>query len=96
MTTPLARPVFTIGQLVRFVGRSGTINHGTVGIVERMDDVLTSCPVVWFPHTLGPYATFVITRPTADLKPVDPCLCPSTTTGTWYGQGHDADCVHAR
>lgn len=62
---------FTVGQRVRFVGKSGTINHGAVGTVEQMHETLTTCPVVRFPGTLGPYSTFTVTR-FNDLELVDP------------------------
>lgn len=85
------------GQLVRDIGHSVNVPHGLIGQVMGYHHVLTDCPVVWFPRgTHGPHDTFVITQPDTDLELVATCLCTGTTTGTWYGQGHDADCVHAR
>lgn len=87
---------YSVGQLVRDIGHSVNVAHGSIGQVKGYHHILTNCPVVWFPRgTFGPHDTFVITRPDTDLEPVEPCQCKNTTMGTWYGKNHDAGCAVA-
>lgn len=62
---------YKIGQVVRHIGQAVNVPTNSVGEVTGYDDVLTDCPVVHFPRVVGPYSSFIITRPEADLEPVE-------------------------
>jgi hypothetical protein len=81
---------------VRFVGRAVNIDHGAIGRIERMHHVLTNCPVVYFPTgTFGPYATFVITRPTVDLEVLDAAQVEVSDSGRYSLREDDNEpCVN--
>lgn len=71
--TPVSVGVMTlaIGQKVRYVGSAHPINHGSIGTVTRMGQILDDCPVVHFPFgTHGPHSDFLIITHERDLEPV--------------------------
>lgn len=67
---------YPIGQQVRYIGGqsapfAGAINHGAVGTVIRIGQILDDCPVVHFPTgTHGPHSDFLFITHDRDLEPV--------------------------